>query len=96
MKYLKKMKELREQLGVDIFNGHHDFRALGAPLKDDCLENVTALVQQLIDGNYRPVVVPSFWGPASGRPPRVMLCMGRNFLGFRGLEMTPPVGKKGE
>lgn len=94
MKYLKKIAELSDKFD-GIYNGHHDFRAQGAPLKDDCLKNVTALVQQLIDGNYRPVVVPSFWGPASGRPPRVMLCMGRNFLGFRGLEMTPPKKREG-
>lgn len=94
MKYLRKIAELSDKYD-GIYNGHHDFRAQGAPLKNDCLENVTTLVQQLIDGNYRPVMVPSFWGPASGRPPRVMLCMGRNFLGFRGLEMTPPKNKEG-
>jgi signal transduction histidine kinase len=26
-----------------IYNGHHDFRAFGAPLDDDCLENVMVL-----------------------------------------------------
>lgn len=95
MKYLQKMVELQGQYD-GIYNGHHDFRALGAPLKEDCLKTTIALVQQLIDGRYRPVVVPSFWGPASGRHPRIMLCMGRNYLGYRGLENVQPEDKKGE
>lgn len=86
MKYFEKMEELSDKYD-GIYNGHHDFRALGAPLGEDCLPNAKALLQQIIDGKYRPVVVPSFWGPASGRPPRTMLCMGRNFLGFRGIEI---------
>lgn len=85
MKYFEKMEELSDKYD-GIYNGHHDFRALGAPLGADCLPNAKALCRQVIDGDYRPVVVPSFWGPASGRPPRTMLCMGRNFLGFRGIE----------
>lgn len=95
MKYLKKMEELSDKYD-GIYNGHHDFRALGAPLKEDCLKNAAALVQQIIDGNFRPVVVPSFWGPASGRPPRTMLCMGRSFLGLRGLDDKTIAKKEGK
>ena len=82
--YFEKMLALRDQYD-GIYNGHHDFRALGAPLGEDCLPNAAELCRQLVDGNYNTVIVPSFWGPASGRPPRHMLVKDRNFLGCRAL-----------
>ncbi len=84
IKYLKKMEELSDKYD-DIYNAHHDFRAPGETLGADCLPNATALVQQIIDGRYRPVIVPSFMGPASGDPPHTMLCNERNFLDYPGL-----------
>ena len=45
-----------------IWNGHHDFRALGAPLDEDCLPNVIALCEDIVAGHYSPAEVPSFWG----------------------------------
>lgn len=85
LKYFKKMVELSDQYD-GIYNGHHDFRGLGAPLGEDCLPNAMDLCRQIVNGHYRPVIVPSFWGPASGRPPRVMIVKERNFLGYPGLE----------
>ena len=90
LKYLMKMQELSDRYD-GIYNGHHDFRGLGAPLGKDCLPNATDLCRQLVDGRYRPCLVPSFWGPASGRPPRVMIIKERNFIGFRGLELDKVV-----
>ena len=86
LKYLEKMRELSDRYD-GIYNGHHDFRGLGAPLGADCLPNATDLCRQLVNGRYRPCLVPSFWGPASGRPPRVMITKERSFLAFRGLEL---------
>ena len=45
-----------------IWNGHHDFRALGAPLDDDCMENAIALLEEAVKGNITYCEVPSFWG----------------------------------
>ena len=60
----------------------HDFRPLGAPLGEDCLDNVIDLCHQLLDGTYSPVTVKSFWGPWSGRPDVTMICKGKNYLGW--------------
>ncbi len=45
-----------------IWNGHHDFRALGMPLDDDCMENVIAMLEDAVKGNIAYCEVPSFWG----------------------------------
>lgn len=79
--YLQRMEALGSEYD-GIYNGHHDFRPLGAPLGSDCLPNVIDLCGQLLKGTYSPVTVPSFWGPWSGRPDRTMVCRGRNFLGY--------------
>ena len=63
-----------------IYNGHHDYRPLGAPLGDDCLSNAIDLCHQLLNDTYSPVIVPSPWGP--GRPDQIMVLKGRNKLGY--------------
>lgn len=35
----------------DIFNGHHDFRPLGVPLKKEILPNAIAMLRQIMDGS---------------------------------------------
>ncbi len=45
-----------------IWNGHHDFRALGAPLDDDCLPNIIALLEDAVAGHIVECETPSFWG----------------------------------
>jgi len=71
-----------------LYNGHHDFRALGMPLGDDCLPNLIALCRQYLSGDYSTAIVPSFWD--GQRADRTMLRMGRNFFGFRGPNDEPP------
>jgi len=81
VRYLEKIKDMKNQYD-GIWNGHHDFRPLGAPLGEDCLDNVIDLCHQLLDGTYSPVTVKSFWGPWSGRPDVTMICKGKNYLGW--------------
>ncbi len=61
---LEAMKRIRDMSDRydGIWNGHHDFRALGAPLDDDCMENAIALLEEAVKGNITYCEVPSFWG----------------------------------
>ena len=45
-----------------IYNGHHDFRALGMPLDDDCLPTIIKLMEEALSGHINSCEVPSFWG----------------------------------
>ena len=92
--YMEKMQEMGDQYD-GIYNGHHDFRAQGAPLGEDCLPNALALARQIRDGNCSVIEVPTFWGPASTRPNRKMIQKYRNFLGYRGFD-KPMDGKGGK
>ena len=78
-RYLERIRDMKDRYD-DIYNGHHDFRPLGAPLGKDCLINAINLCHQLLGGIYSPAQVKSFWGPASGRPDRTMIVRGRNYL----------------
>ena len=81
VKYLERLRDMGDKYDA-IFNGHHDFRPMGAPLGEDCLPNVIEMCHSLLDGTAEPQMVPSFWGPTSGRPDRLMVVKGRNYLGF--------------
>ena len=61
LRYLKRLQAMSDRYD-HIYNGHHDFRALGAPLDEDCLPNVIALCEDIVAGHYSPAEVPSFWG----------------------------------
>jgi len=61
LRYLKRLQAMSDQYDC-IYNGHHDFRALGAPLDEDCLPNAIALCEDIVAGHYSPAEVPSFWG----------------------------------
>ena len=61
LKYLKRMASMSDRYDV-IYNGHHDFRALGAPLDDDCLPNAIAILEDVVNGHMNIVETPSFWG----------------------------------
>jgi hydroxyacylglutathione hydrolase len=61
LRYLRRIEAMRDQYD-GIYNGHHDFRALGAPLDDDCLPNIIALCEEVLEGHYSEVTVPNFWG----------------------------------
>ena len=95
---LKALRRIRDMAGEydGIYNGHHDFRALGAPLDDDCLPTVIDMCERVVrTGEYIPCQVPSFWGQhvpltraCAGESgdifakfgKRVLLHQGRNFL----------------
>ena len=96
LRYLKRMRDMADRYD-GIYNGHHDFRALGRPLDDDCLPNVIALLEDVVNGIIRPVEAPSFWGQSiplthdrrdvkGGVAPdgrrRITLRKGRNFVGI--------------
>lgn len=79
--YLRRLQSMHDQYDV-IYNSHHDFRALGAPLGEDCLPNLLALAEEYNSGDFcAPSLVYSFWD--GQRTPRMMLRRGRNFFGFR-------------
>ena len=62
LRYLKRIRDMGDQYD-GIYNGHHDFRALGAPLDDDCLPTVIEMLEDIIGG--APIWEtenPSFWG----------------------------------
>jgi len=61
LKALKRIDAMKDQYD-QIMNSHHDFRALGAPLEDDCMKNVIELCEEIVAGHYSAVEVPSFWG----------------------------------
>ena len=95
---LKALQRLKNMSGRydGIYNGHHDFRALGAPLDGDCLDTVIDLCRRVVEtGEYIPCEVPSFWGahvPLTRQEPaesgnifakfgkRVLLHQGRCFV----------------
>lgn len=60
-KYYKRMEALGDKYD-GIYNGHHDFRALGAPLDDDCLPGVLSMMEDALAGHIVPCEIPSFWG----------------------------------
>ena len=59
--YLEKMRDLGGRYD-GIYNGHHDFRALGAPLDGDCLPTVIEILKDALNGHIVPCETPSFWG----------------------------------
>ena len=62
VKALERLKAMSDRYD-GIYNGHHDFRAFGAPLDDDCLDTVISLCRRVVDtGEYIPAEMPSFWG----------------------------------
>ena len=58
---LKKLRDLSDKYD-GIYNGHHDFRGLGASLDDDCLPTMIELMEEAVRGNISPCVCSNFWG----------------------------------
>ena len=79
LRYLKRLESMSGSYD-GIWNGHHDFRAFGAPLDDDCLPTVISMLEDILDGHYSVAECPSFWGqgiplsrtPAPGNAPAFM------------------------
>jgi hydroxyacylglutathione hydrolase len=63
LRYLRRIESMKDRYD-GIWNGHHDFRALGMPLDDDCLPTVISMCEDIVAGHYSPVQCPSFWGQA--------------------------------
>ena len=61
LRSLKKLQMLNDKYD-GIWNGSHEFRAVGAPLDDDCLPNAIAVMEDALDGHIVPVEEPDFWG----------------------------------
>ena len=61
LKYLKRLQSMSDRYD-GLWNGHHDFRALGVPLDEDCLPTMISICEDILEGNYSPCDVPSFWG----------------------------------
>ena len=61
LKYLKRMQSMSDRYDA-IYNGHHDFRALGAPLDDDCLPTAIEILEDALNGHISICETPSFWG----------------------------------
>lgn len=85
---LKRIRGLADRYD-GIWNGHHDFRALGAPLDGDCLENIIAILEDVLAGRASFCECPSFWGQPlplrrGPRPQPNCLRRGRNFVQFYG------------
>ena len=94
VRYMKRLQEMGDRYDR-IYNGHHDFRALGMPLEDDCLPNVIAILEDVLSGTAVPCEMPSFWGQdvpltrekspvvnGDGKPVnRVLFHRGRNVVG---------------
>lgn len=78
LKFLERMKQMENQY-EGIYNGHHDYRALGMPLGDDCLPNAIELCRQLVSGEYETVVIPNHF---PGRPDNVVVQKERNVITF--------------
>lgn len=79
LKGLKKMEELADKYD-GIYNGHHDFRAVGAPLADDCLPNAIAICEQVLRGDYHFVTLPNFTDASRGHTNYVV--KEKNYMGI--------------
>ncbi|MBQ6452237.1 MAG: MBL fold metallo-hydrolase [Solobacterium sp.] len=61
LRFLKRLQSMSDRYDA-IYNNHHDMRAFGAPLDDDCLPTAIAILEDVMDGHIVPVQIPSFWG----------------------------------
>ena len=61
LKAMKRIRDMADQYD-GIWNGHHDFRALGAALEPDCLPTIIEMMEDACSGHIVPCEDPSFWG----------------------------------
>ena len=63
LRYYRRLRDMGDRYD-GIYNGHHDFRALGAPLDDDCLPTIIEMLEDIVEKGA-PIWEtenPSFWG----------------------------------
>ena len=61
LRYLKRLQGMRDQYD-GIYNGHHDFRAQGAPLDEDCLPTIIEALEGVLRGEIWPTENATLWG----------------------------------
>ena len=61
LRYMKRIASMADRYD-GIWNGHHDFRALGAPLDPDCLPTIIEMMEDALAGHIVPCETPNFWG----------------------------------
>ncbi len=61
LRYLKRLQRMNDQYD-GIYNGHHDFRAQGAPLDTDCLPTIIEMLEGVLRGEIWPTENPSLFG----------------------------------
>ena len=79
-KALKDIYALKGKMWDKCYNGHHDFRPLGAPLADDVMPNLIDLCDQLVSGNYEAKTVP---GMFPNMPERTVVTKGTVMVTFK-------------
>ena len=77
---LRKMEALKDKYD-DIYNGHHDFRAIGAPLEEDCLPTAISLLEDILAGKASMITVPNFFFDYT-RPPTRMAVKDKVYIGY--------------
>lgn len=75
---LKRLAAMRDRYD-NMYNGHHDYRALGMPLGADVLDDAIEICRQLVSGEYTPQKVPS---PFPGRPDPTVVKIGRTMITY--------------
>lgn len=58
LKGLKRIADMHDKYD-GVYNGHHDFRPLGAPLKDNVLYDAISLLEDILAGTYTPIEQPA-------------------------------------
>ena len=58
LKGLKHIADMHDKYD-GVYNGHHDFRPLGAPLKDNVLYDAISLLEDILAGTYTPIEQPA-------------------------------------
>ena len=61
LKALRRIRDMGDKYD-GIYNGHHDFRALGMPLDDDCLPTIIEMMEDVVAGHLVTCEVSNPWG----------------------------------
>jgi hydroxyacylglutathione hydrolase len=76
--YLKRLQSLLSKYDC-YFNGHYDFRPLGAPLGEDVLPDAITACEQIVAGTARAEIRPS---PIPNFPAKPVVTIGRTNVSF--------------
>jgi hydroxyacylglutathione hydrolase len=76
--YLKRMQSLHSKYDR-YFNGHYDFRLLGAPLGEDVLPDAITACEQIVAGTAKAEIRPA---PMPNFPAKPVVTIGRTNVSF--------------